>query len=206
VNLSYTEYTEKVYNFYSAVYDFVFGPSLEGGRKVAVDLMAPRPYEKILEVGVGTGLSIPYFPRGTSIVGIDLSQKMLDVCAKRLEKLGRSDVELQAMDATHMEYEDASFDGALALYCMSCLERPVSVLNEMKRVVRPGGRIVFMNHFQSENRLMAFFEKGVSPVAKRIGFRTDLELRPLLEEGGVEAVEIRKADPLGLYKAVLVQV
>jgi phosphatidylethanolamine/phosphatidyl-N-methylethanolamine N-methyltransferase len=206
VDLSYTEYTEKVYNFYSAVYDFVFGPSLESGRKVAVDLLNPRPYERILEVGVGTGLSIPYFPRGSSIVGIDLSKKMLEVCERKIEKLGRADVELHAMDATHLSFPEASFDGAIALYCMSCLESPVEVLLEMKRVVKPGGRVVFMNHFQSRNRVLALLEKGISPLAKRVGFRTDLELPPLLGAAGMTAAEIRKADPLSLYKAVKVVV
>jgi phosphatidylethanolamine/phosphatidyl-N-methylethanolamine N-methyltransferase len=202
VHLSYTEYTERVYNLYSAVYDFIFGPSLESGRKVAVDLLNPRPYERILEVGVGTGLSIPYFPRGTAVVGVDLSKKMLEVCERKLEKLGRSDVELHAMDATHLDFPEASFDGAIALYCMSCVEKPVQVLLEMKRVVRPGGRVVFMNHFQSQNRFFALLEKGISPLAKRLGFRTDLELPPLLRAAGMTAAEIRKADPFGLYKAV----
>lgn len=202
MHLSYTEYTERVYNLYSAVYDFIFGPSLESGRKVAVDLLNPRPYERILEVGVGTGLSIPYFPRGTAVVGVDLSKKMLEVCERKLEKLGRSDVELHAMDATHLDFPEASFDGAIALYCMSCVEKPVQVLLEMKRVVRPGGRVVFMNHFQSQNRFFALLEKGISPLAKRLGFRTDLELPPLLRAAGMTAAEIRKADPFGLYKAV----
>jgi phosphatidylethanolamine/phosphatidyl-N-methylethanolamine N-methyltransferase len=175
---------------------------LESGRKVAVDLLNPRPYERILEVGVGTGLSIPYFPRGTAVVGVDLSKKMLEVCERKLEKLGRSDVELHAMDATHLDFPEASFDGAIALYCMSCVEKPVQVLLEMKRVVRPGGRVVFMNHFQSQNRFFALLEKGISPLAKRLGFRTDLELPPLLRAAGMTAAEIRKADPFGLYKAV----
>ncbi len=201
-----TSYTEKVYNFYSTVYDFVFGPSLETGRKVAVDLLEPKPYEKILEVGVGTGLSVPYFPRGTAIVGVDLSQKMLDVAAKKMEKLGRSNVELLTMDASHMDFPDDSFDAAAALYCLSCVENPVQVLREMKRVVRPGGRLVFMNHFQSTNKTMAFMEKAVTPIAKRIGFRTDLKLSPLLRKAEMTDCQTVNADPFGVYKAVRVAV
>ena len=206
VQLSYTEYTERVYNLYSAVYDLIFGPSLENGRKVAVDLLNPRPYERILEVGVGTGLSIPYFPRSTSLVGIDLSKKMLEVCERKLEKLGRTGVELHAMDATHLDFPEASFDGAIALYCISCLEKPVEVLLEMKRVVKPGGRLVIMNHFQSQHRVFSLLEKGISPLAKRLGFRTDLELPPLLQATGLTADETRKSDPFGLYKAVRIAV
>lgn len=201
-----TSYTEKVYNFYSTVYDFVFGPSLQNGRKVAVDLIQPRPYEKILEVGVGTGLSIPYFPRGTAITGIDLSSKMLDVAQRKMKKIGRENVELHTMDATKLEFEPDSFDGAIALYCLSCVEDPVLVLEEMKRVVKPGGRLVFMNHFQSQNRFVASVEKAVTPVAKRIGFRTDLELPPLLKRAGMEEAVTVKTDPLGVYKAVLVTI
>jgi phosphatidylethanolamine/phosphatidyl-N-methylethanolamine N-methyltransferase len=118
--------------------------------------------------------------------------------------MGRTNVELHAMDATNLDFADASFDGAIALYCMSCLENPLRVLLEMKRVVRPGGRLVFVNHFQSRNRFVSLLEKGISPLAKRVGFKTDLDLPSLLAGAGVTAAEIRKSDSWGVYKAVKV--
>ena len=195
-------YTQKVYDVFATVYDVVFGKISEDGRRIAIEILEPRPRENILEVGVGTGLSIPYFPRDTAITGIDLSRKMLEVSERRLEKLGRSDVCLHRMDATHMDFPDGTFDGAIALYCLSCVELPVKVLLEMKRVVRPGGRIVFMNHFRSPRPVLSLMERAVSPFGRRIGFRTDLELSPLLEKSGLRDTQTRGFGPLGMWKAV----
>ena len=195
-------YTQKVYDVYAIVYDVIFGKSLEDGRRIAVELLEPRPRENILEVGVGTGLSIPYFPRDTAITGIDLSRKMLEVSERRLEKMGRPDVCLHRMDATHLDFPDETFDGAIALYCLSCVELPVKVLLEMKRVVRPGGRIVFMNHFRSPRRVLGLMERAFSPLGRRLGFRTDLELSPLLQKTGLRNTETRGLGPLGMWKAV----
>lgn len=193
---------ENVYNRYAAVYDLVFGSVLQGGREMEPILLDLYPGARLLEVGVGTGLSIPHWSNNVEIVGIDLSQKMLDQARKRIETLGLDNIELIKMDATRLEFPDNSFDRVLAAYFISTVPDPVRVVNEMKRVCRPGGYLVFLNHFQSENPLIGLGEKLISPLFSRLGFRTDLNLNRLLATTGLEVETLAKVDLLGIWKAV----
>jgi phosphatidylethanolamine/phosphatidyl-N-methylethanolamine N-methyltransferase len=161
------------------------------------------PGMELLEVGVGTGLSLPRLPRNIQITGIDLSEKMLQYAAKRLEaeELTES-VKLLKMDATHLEFEDNSFDRVLAAYFISTVPDPIKVIHEMKRVCRPGGYLVFLNHFRTENPVIGFFEKILSPLFYRVGFRTDLEAHALMAQCGLEIETLERIDFLGHWKAV----
>src|SRR5690242_10546142 len=108
------------------------------------------PNAKLLEVGVGTGLSLQHLPRDIDFTGIDLSQKMLDECHKRVNRVGLTHVKLQKMDAHHLEFPDAGFDRVLAAYFISTVPHPVQAVREMMRVCKPGGYLVFLNHFYSD--------------------------------------------------------
>lgn len=196
------EYVEKVYNRYSSVYDLIFGRVFQSGREMAPDLLALSPGLEVLEVGVGTGLSLPMFPPGQKITGIDLSQKMLDKAAERIGEMGLKNVTLQKMDATRLEFPDDSFDRVLAAYFISTVPEPVAVVNEMKRVCRPGGYLVFLNHFLNENPVIGFFEKVFSPLFYRVGFYTDLDLDQLMRETNLEIESKEDIDFLGHWKAV----
>ena len=193
---------EAVYNRYARIYDLIFGAVLSSGREREPRLLDLRPGDRLLDVGVGTGLCLPESPRFVEITGIDLSQGMLDQAARRLERLGQRNVRLLRMDATRMDFPDHSFDRVLAAYFISTVPDPVRVVKEMKRVCRPGGYLVFLNHFQSENPVVRRFEKLISPLCYRIGFRTDLNLSSLLQECGLEIETLEKIDALGLWKAV----
>jgi phosphatidylethanolamine/phosphatidyl-N-methylethanolamine N-methyltransferase len=197
-----TKHIEHVYNQYAKVYDLIFGKVFQAGRERAPSLLEVFPGAKVLEVGVGTGLSIPYWCKNAAITGIDLSQKMLDQAEKRVAYLGLKNVELSKMDATQLQFADKSFDRVLAAYFISTVPDPVTVVQEMKRVCRPGGYLVFLNHFKSENPMMASVEKLISPLCYQVGFRTDLGLNELMESAGLE-IEVReKIDFFGLWTAV----
>lgn len=193
---------EQVYNRYSGVYDFFFGKVFQSGRKLGPELLALSADNKLLEVGVGTGLSLPLLPRNVEITGIDLSEKMLAIAKKRAADLNLKNVKLLKMDATKLDFPDQSFDRILAAYFISTVPDPVSVVKEMKRVCKPGGYIVFLNHFQSEHPVMGAIDKLYSPLCYRIGFRTDLNLRKLMKDTGLEVETIEPVGILGHWKAV----
>jgi phosphatidylethanolamine/phosphatidyl-N-methylethanolamine N-methyltransferase len=196
------EYVEKVYNRYSSIYDVVFGKVFRSGREMAPVLLDLFPGAQLLDVGVGTGLSFPLLPRNIQITAVDLSQKMLDRAKKRAQSLALRNINLIKMDATNLEFPDNSFDRVLAAYFVSTVPDPVKVVREMKRVCKPGGLLVFINHFQSDNRLTAPFEKAVSPLFYRLGFRTDLNLNRLLEKCELETETREKVGFMGNWTAV----
>lgn len=196
------EYMERVYNTYAGVYDFLFGKVFHSGRLLGPELLELAAGDKLLEVGIGTGLCLPLLPRNIDLTGVDLSQGMLDQCQKRAESLGLKGVKLRKMDATKLEFPDHSFDRVLAAYFISTVPDPVRVVQEMKRVCKPGGYLVFLNHFKSEHPLMGFLDKLYSPLCYRIGFKTDLDLKKLMRDTGLE---IESCEPIGLlghWKAV----
>jgi phosphatidylethanolamine/phosphatidyl-N-methylethanolamine N-methyltransferase len=197
------DYVEKVYNRYSRFYDLIFGPVFQSGREMAPILLDLGPGMRLLEVGVGTGLSLPILPKNIHITGIDLSEKMLSYARQRLEKERLADnVDLLKMDATSLEFPDNSFDRVLAAYFISTVPDPIKVVEEMKRVCRPGGYLVFLNHFKSENKVVGLFEKILSPLFYRIGFKTDLVVTDLMMECGLEIETLERIDMLGHWKAV----
>jgi len=196
------EYVEKVYNRYSSFYDLVFGKIFQDGRELAPDLLELFPGAQLLEVGVGTGLSFPLLPRNVQITAIDLSQKMLDKAKERAKALALKNIELIKMDATRLDFPDNSFDRVLAAYFISTVPDPVAVVKEMRRVCRPGGYLVFMNHFRSENPIVGSVEKVISPLCYRIGFRTDLDLNRLAQTCGLNIDVREKVGFMGNWQAV----
>mgnify|MGYP001212353109 CR=1 FL=1 len=195
-------YIEKVYNYYSRFYDQLFGKIVKSGRELTPLLLELSPRSQLLEVGVGTGLSIPTLPRNIEITGIDLSEKMLERARRRVELLGLENTKLLRMDAHHLDFPDNSFHSVLAAYFISTVPDPVRVILEMKRVCRPGGFLVFLNHFRSEHFLFGGLEKFVSPLCYRIGFRTDLKVHSLMEECGLAIESKTPIDFLGHWQAV----
>ena len=196
------KHIETVYDSYAGIYDFLFGKVFESGRERAPVLLKLFPGAKVLEVGVGTGLSLPHCARNVDFTGIDLSQKMLDRAKTRVEMLGLKNVQLLKMDATTLDLPDNSFDRVLAAYFISTVPDPVRVVEEMKRVCRPGGYLVFLNHFHSDNPVLRVFEKLLSPLFYRVGFKTDLDLWELMETTELEIERLEKIDFLGHWKAV----
>jgi phosphatidylethanolamine/phosphatidyl-N-methylethanolamine N-methyltransferase len=165
---------QRAYELYAPVYDVLFDWIFAPGRSAAIRHLGLRPHDSILEVGIGTGLNLPLYPATCRLTGIDLSQEMLDKAVERVQTLTMPSVRLKVMDATAMDFADDEFDKALATYTISAVPDPVAVLREMKRVVKPDGTLVILNHFRSHN-----------PVVGWVGWMSNLSLKPLLERVGL---------------------
>jgi phosphatidylethanolamine/phosphatidyl-N-methylethanolamine N-methyltransferase len=177
------ESVKAAYRRYAAVYDAVFGPVLQPGRKAVVQALKLRPGERVLEVGVGTGLSLPLYPRDVKITGIDVSREMLEKARRRVARRRLANIEaLLEMDAERMSFADASFDKVVAMYVVPVVENPVRLLEELHRVCRPDGEIFLVNHVRSDNRFIAAFENGLARFSDKIGFRPDFQLRDMVSD------------------------
>jgi phosphatidylethanolamine/phosphatidyl-N-methylethanolamine N-methyltransferase len=193
---------ERVYSNYAGVYDHIFGRIFHESRESAVLRLRPRPEERILEVGVGTGLALPLYPAHCRVVGIDLSAGMLEKARRRIREHNLTHVRLLRMDAGAMEFSDDSFDTVMAAYVVTAVPDYRKVVTEMIRVCRPGGRIIMLNHFSNGNKLIAAVEKVISPLCKHIGFRTDLSLNTVLEGTSLFVARKEKVNPLRFWHLV----
>lgn len=188
------DFVERVYEKLASVYDLAFGPALHAGRRRAVRQMTLQSGDRILEVGVGTGINLGLYPTECRVVGIDLSEPMLNRAKRRLVGRDASSVSLLQMDAADLQFADGTFDIVYAPYLISVVPEPVKVAREMRRVCRPGGRIVFLNHFLSANPVVSRVERLISPLTVHIGFKADLDLDLLLCQAGLAAVSIEKVN------------
>jgi len=183
---------KRAYAFLSPVYDILFNRIFHPGRVAAINLLEIKPGDRVLEVGVGTGLNLPLYPRDCSVAGIDISVEMLRKARERAKELERTGVTLSVMDASNLEFPADTFDHVLATYVISAVPDPVKTLLEMRRVCKPGGHVVILNHFKSENPVLGALEWMVAPVCTRIGFKTDLKLNPLLERAGMSPDQLHR--------------
>jgi len=176
---------QRAYELYAPVYDFIFDWVFAPGRAAAVRRLELTPGDSVLEVGIGTGLNLPLYPATCRLTGVDLSQEMLDKAVERVQSLAMPNVTLKVMDATALDFDDNEFDKAIATYTISAVPDPVAVLREMRRVVKPGGLLVILNHFRSERRVVGRVEDWVAPVCTRLGWKSNLALTPLLKRVGL---------------------
>jgi len=193
---------ERVYTSYAGFYDRIFGKVFHEGRESVIRNLDVQPDEHILEVGVGTGLALPMYPRHCRIVGIDFSEGMLAKAKEKAEAHRLDHVQLHRMDAGAMEFEDDSFDTVVAAYVVTAVPDYRKVVNEMIRVCRPGGRIIMLNHFSNGNKVIAAVEKVLSPITKHLGWRTDLSLNTVLEGTSLHVARNQKVNPLRLWALV----
>jgi phosphatidylethanolamine/phosphatidyl-N-methylethanolamine N-methyltransferase len=164
--------------------------------------MGIRPGDRVLEVGVGTGINAGLYPRDCSITGIDLSGSMLEKARDRVARKGIRNVRLLEMDAADLKFADADFDIVYAPYLISVVPDPVAVAREMRRVCRPGGRIVFLNHFRSSSAIVASIERAISPFTVHIGFKSDLDLPAFLAQAELKPVSIEKVNVPRIWSLV----
>lgn len=198
-----TSFVEGVYEKMASVYDVFFGLPLHPGRAKAIRRMAIQPGDHILEVGVGTGISLPMYPRACSVVAIDLSDGMLERARTRVEQYSLRNVRLIQMDATQLKFPDNSFDIVYAPYFISCVPDPLAVTREMRRVCKPGGRLVFLNHFLSANVIGSTLERAIAPLTRRLGFKSDFDLPAFLAQTGLRAASIEKVNVPRIWSLVI---
>jgi phosphatidylethanolamine/phosphatidyl-N-methylethanolamine N-methyltransferase len=188
------EAVKAAYRRYARIYDVIFGAVLQPGRKAVLEALELKPGDRVLEVGVGTGISLPLYPRDVRITGIDVSREMLERARARVARARLPNVEaLLEMDAEVMAFPDASFDKVVAMYVVSVVPRPAKLLEELHRVCRPDGEIFLVNHFQSENRVMGALERVLGNVSSQIGFDPQVDLRslvPAAQNGDVSRINL----------------
>jgi phosphatidylethanolamine/phosphatidyl-N-methylethanolamine N-methyltransferase len=194
--------TKSIYNVWSAFYDW-FWPTIVHRRiRRAIDQMGILAGERVLDVGVGTGLSLPHYPTHAEVVGLDLSEGMLRHARRRVRQHGLQQKHLMVANALELPFADSSFDHVLLSLVVSVVSDPVRLIAEVRRVVRPNGQIVIINHFQSPNRLVAMIEQWLCPVFQHIGWRSDICVGPLLDQAGL-AVDYRyKLDSVDLWQTI----
>ena len=193
---------EGVYDKLAKVYDLIFGPTLHPGRLQAIQRMGIGPGERVLEVGVGTGINLSLYPKDASITGIDFSGSMLEKARERVTRKGLRGVRLLQMDAADLKFADESFDIVYAPYLISVVPDPITVARAMGRVCRPGGRVIFLNHFLSPHPLLSRMERAISPFTIHIGFKADLDLPAFLAQADLQPVSIEKVNIPRLWSLV----
>ena len=187
-------FVTKVYENIAWMYDFTFGPTLHAGRIQSIQRMGIKAGDRVLEVGVGTGINASLYPADCVVTGIDLSEPMLEKARERVLRKGLSNIRLLAMDAADLKFPDNSFDIVYAPYVISVVPDPVAVVREMRRVCRPGGRMVILNHFRGTNRLGAWLDRVISPLTVHIGFKSDLDLPAFLAQAELTPISIEKVN------------
>jgi phosphatidylethanolamine/phosphatidyl-N-methylethanolamine N-methyltransferase len=196
----------KAYARWAPVYDFVFGAVFEQGRQAAI-AAAERVGGRILEVGVGTGISLPDYAPTNRLYGVDISEPMLRRAQARVDELGLRNVEgLAVMDAERLAFPDCSFDVVVAQYVITTVPNPEATLDEFARVLKPGGEIILVSRVGAEAGLRRAFEHWFAPMAHRLGWRTEFPwarfARWAERPHGVRLVERRAMPPLGHFSLV----
>jgi phosphatidylethanolamine/phosphatidyl-N-methylethanolamine N-methyltransferase len=197
---------ERAYARWAPIYDIVFGAVFDRGRRASIEA-AERIGGRILEVGVGTGLSLPDYSSSNRLIGVDLSEPMLRKAHERVAALALSNVEaLAVMDAQNLAFPDGFFDVVVAQYVITAVPDPEATLDEFARVLRPGGEIVLVNHLGAESGVRALFEQGFAPIARNLGWRPEFRFERLhawsSRHGGVRVVERRPMPPFGHFSLI----
>jgi phosphatidylethanolamine/phosphatidyl-N-methylethanolamine N-methyltransferase len=191
------------YRRWAGVYDTVFGGISAFGRRRAVAAVNQLPGSRVLEVGVGTGLALPHYLRSKRITGVDLSTEMLDRARTRVQENHLTNIDhLLEMDAEATSFADASFDIAVAMFVASVVPNPRHLLREMRRVVRPGGHILTVNHFAAERGPRWWAERAMAPASRALGWHPDFAMDSLFSAEDRRMAEVAEVPPFGLFTLV----
>ncbi|MBU1109197.1 MAG: methyltransferase domain-containing protein [Candidatus Riflebacteria bacterium] len=191
---------KQTYNRFSSLYDLIFKPYLDFGRERAIKQLAPKSGARVLEIGVGTGLSLEYYPSNVEVLGFDYSYGMLKKSKIKARNLSHCPVNLMQMDAQNLAFADNSFDYLLGAYVLTVIPDPDKAVRELFRVARPGAKVVIMNYIRSRNKLMGLIEDIFHPVFASIGlFTLNHDLPGLLKQHGAQDIRIEPTSLLNLH-------
>lgn len=196
----------KAYARWAPVYDLVFGPVFDQGRKSTIAI-ADAIGGRVLDVGVGTGLSLSDYSPTTRLCGVDISEPMLRKAQERVRALNLTNVEtLSVMDAKHLAFADNTFDAVVAQYVITAVPDPEATLDDFIRVLKPGGELILVNHIGAESGPRRMFELGFAPLARRLGWRPEFPWARLVawaqRHGGVTLRERRPMPPMGHFSLI----
>lgn len=193
------------YARWAPIYDRTFGAVTNRGRRRTVGYINDCA-GKVLEIGVGTGLSLPHYAPDVQVTGIDFSEEMLDKARQRVQEMKlRNVVGLRQMDARDLDFPDNHFDTIAAMHVLSVVPEPERVMSEIARVCKPGGRVVITNHFKREAGFLAFLERSLAPLADVIGWHSDFGIETVLQKPELTATERRTLPPLGMMTFLVLE-
>ncbi len=188
------------YRRWAPVYDHTFGRITRQGRRNAVEVINTAQQGRVLEVGVGTGLSLPDYARHLEIVGIDLSPEMLKKARERVDSEELDNVTgLHEMDAADLRFPADSFDTVVAMFVMTVVPDPERVIRELARVTKPGGDVLLVNHFSQRHGMRGWVERRMAPFAEHIGWRSVFDVSRVMVSENLELVESQSLRPFGLF-------
>jgi phosphatidylethanolamine/phosphatidyl-N-methylethanolamine N-methyltransferase len=196
--------TKKIYDVHSMFYDATFGRLVKRRIEQAIGHMKIADTDRVLDLGIGTGVSLNYYPNRGRIIGVDLSAGMLRECRKKIRERGLSHAVVFQADALKLPFADNSFEHVFISHVISVVSDPYKLVQEAQRVAKPGARIVIVNHFQSTNRFIAMVEKWLCPLCTKLGWRSDLALQDLIRQTGVSIDYRFKLESIDLWETVVI--
>ena len=193
----------KLYAEFAPLYDKVFGKIFYNRLEQVIENLGIPPGAKVLEVGAGTGTSFPAYPLHCEITGIDLAPEMLARARQKIQENGWSHLKVLEMNALDLGFPDNTFDYVMAFHVVTVLPDPIRMIAEAKRVCKPGGKIVIVNHFTSEVPLLGSLTQALDPITRWLGWRTDLRLKPFVETTGLRVERKYKLSKASLYDVLI---
>ena len=196
--------TKKIYDVHSLFYDATFGRLVKRRIERAIRHMNIAETDLVLDLGIGTGASLGFYPRHGKVIGIDLSAGMLRECRKKIREGDMNHVAVSQANALQLPFADDTFDHVFISHVITVVSDPYVLVREAQRVCKPGARIVIVNHFQSTNRFIGMVEKWLCPLCTKLGWRSDLALQDLIRRTGVEIDYRYKLESIDLWETVVI--
>lgn len=196
--------TKKIYDIHSMFYDATFGRLVKRRIERAINHMNIAETDRVLDLGIGTGVSLNYYPQRGRLIGIDLSAGMLREARKKIRERDLDKACVFQANALELPFADDTFDHVFISHVISVVSDPYKLVQEAQRVCKSGARIVIVNHFQSTNRFLAMCEKWLCPLCTKLGWRSDLALQDLIRRTGVEIDYRYKLESIDLWETVVI--
>jgi phosphatidylethanolamine/phosphatidyl-N-methylethanolamine N-methyltransferase len=196
--------TKRIYDIHSLFYDATFGRLVKKRIQRAIEHMNIRDSDLVLDLGIGTGVSLNFYPQHARLVGLDLSAGMLREARKKIAFRGMDHATVFQGDALYLPFADSTFDHVFISHVISVVSDPYRLVREAQRIAKPDARIVIVNHFQSTNRAIALVEKWLCPLCTKLGWRSDLPLNDLVRRTGMQVDYRFKLDSIDLWETVVI--
>ena len=196
--------TRKIYDVHAMFYDATFGRLVRRRIERAIHHMNIADGDRVLDLGIGTGVSMNFYPPHANLIGVDLSGGMLREARKKIREMNLDRFFVFQANALQLPFADSTFDHVFISHVISVVSDPVMLVREAQRVAKPGARIVIVNHFQSTNRFIALVEKWLCPLCTKLGWRSDLALQDLIRNTGVEVDYRYKLESIDLWETVVI--